>query len=64
MSDIADGIEKKIMTLDFFVDKFSELWEKNDYGNIDAVIPQEVYELVKDSKRKITKDFNNLLGSR
>lgn len=64
LSDIADGIEKKIMTLDFFVDKFSELWEKNDYGNIDAVIPQEVYELVKDSKRKITKDFNNLLGSR
>lgn len=64
LSDIADGIEKKIITLDFFVDKFIELWKENKYGNIDDVIPKEVYKIIKESKREIVKDFNNLLGTR
>ncbi len=64
LSDIADGIEKRIITLKFFVDKFIELWEKDEYGNIDDVIPKEVYKLIQDPKGEIIKDFNNLLGSR
>lgn len=64
LSDIADGIEKKIMTLDFFVEKFIELWGKEQYDDIEEVIPEEVYKLIKNPRREMLKDFNNLLGSR
>ena len=64
LSDIADGIEKKIMDLEFFADKFIELWGEDECGNIEDVIPNDVYKLIKNPKGNIIKDFNNLLGSR
>lgn len=64
LSDIADGIEKKIISLDFFVNKFTELWRTHGFGDIQEVIPEEVYLLLQNPKKEIIKDFNNLLGSR
>lgn len=41
MSDIADGIEKKILTCDSFIESFKQEW-KNVYGNIEipVILPQ------------------------
>lgn len=64
LSDIADGIEKKIITLDFFVNKFKEIWKNNGYKNINEIIPDEVVKIIRDPNKKILEDFNNLIGSK
>ncbi len=63
LSDIADGIEKKIISLDFFVNKFSELWKQNGYDNLEMVIDDKIYDVIRDNENNIHKDFNNSLGS-
>lgn len=64
MSDIADGIEKNIMSLEVFIERFKAIWNEKQYGDIQNVVPEDVYQIIKTNGREIQKDFNNLLASR
>lgn len=64
MSDIADGIEKRIITLEFFVKAFKRMWEE-EYGELSKdILPDEIEQLVEEQGHLLQKDFNNLLGAR
>jgi len=64
MSDIADGIEKRIITLEFFVKTFKKMWQE-EYGELSQdILPDEVEQLIEGRGHLLQKDFNNLLGAR
>ena len=64
LSDIADAIEKKIISLECFINNFNDIWNRKEYGDIEEIIPSRIYNIVKAPENKIVKDFNNLLGTR
>lgn len=64
ISDISDGIDKKILTLDTFVEEFRRIW-KDEYKEdvTERIIPSEITDLLKNKQKHRKDDFNVLLGS-